>query len=344
MVKIHEDVQSVAGLEKSPLDVDSDRLFTSKQSADNKGDNRSIKKVSELPEPELDLVDEARALLKKEFEQNEDAARIYSRAHYDELMDSSSPYTCWRYLLQRDKDVQEAVELMKLTLAWRQENRVDTMEAGDMVKDFWLRAPIGFTGKTRNGNDLVYAIGKNYRKPDGSVKQAIRDFIAYLLFDWDRRHRHDMEQFELVFDVTDTGFRNIDLDFAAWLVSIRDFAPARVKAIYFVGMPFLIRPLIRMIISWLPERFSRIVFCGTYDELVRANIDDECIPEEIGGKSDSRWRLAPIESKWAHELDYPDANEMFEKICKAVNFNTSQEYLDRLYRMQQEHERGLRIN
>uniref|UniRef100_A0A6G1SD63 Motile sperm domain-containing protein 2 n=1 Tax=Aceria tosichella TaxID=561515 RepID=A0A6G1SD63_9ACAR len=303
---------------------------------------KSAAKSDALPEADVGLVEQVHALLKSEYEKDpEEFETIYSMAHYEELMNPDSPNTCWRYLLQRDSNVEMAFELIKSTLAWRKSNRIDEMTAEEMVKDFWLRAPIGLTGKTRNGNDLIYAIGKNFRKPDSTVKQAIRDFIAYLIFNWDRQHIHDLDQLELVFDVTDTGIRNIDLDFAFWLVSIRDFVPARIKAIYFVGIPFLIRPMIKLIISWLPERFRRIAYCGTYDELVRANIDDDCIPEEIGGKADSKWRLAPVNTKWAHEHDSPNAGEIFEKICKACNFNTSQEHLDKLYKMQLDYERSL---
>lgn len=303
--------------------------------------NRLADKVEDATsEADLSRVEELRSLLKKEYDDHDDFEGTYSKYHYDELMDPSSPNTCWRYLLHCDQDIEAAFELAKANLAWRKENRIDTIVAEDMMKDFWLRAPIGFTGKTKSGNDLVYAIGKNFRKPDVTVRQAIRDFICYVMFDWDRKHKHDLEQYEVVFDVSDTGLRNIDLDFSFWLVSVRDVTPARCKAIYFVGIPFLIRPVIKLIISWLPERFRRIAYCGTYDQLVRANIDDESIPEEIGGKADNKWRLAPIGSKWAHEHDSPEASEIFEKICKACNFNTSQEYLDRMYKMQLDYEKA----
>lgn len=351
MVKIYEDQTARPAPNVGPHLIESAAAFSVKamngltngpNSPSLKGNgSQAVKRNNDLPGPNLDLVRELRDRLRAEWEASAAPAEIYSEAHYEDIMSPSSACTCWRYLLQRDRDPDSALELAKATLAWRKQNRIDELTARDMIKDFFLRAPIGLTGKTRSGNDLFYAIGKNFRKPDASIKQKIRDFIGFILFNWDRRHRDDLEQFEIVFDVSDTGFRNIDLEFSQWLVSIRDFVPARVKAIYFVGIPFLIRPVIRLIISWLPERFRRIAYCGTYDELVRANVDEEFIPEEIGGKSDSKWRLAPVDSKWIYEVEDTEENsrEMFEKICKACNFNTSQELLDKLYQMQRDHDR-----
>ena len=292
-----------------------------------------------LPEPDLGLVAEVRQLVKAEWDKDpEGSEAIYSKYHYDEIMEAGAPFTCWRYLLHMEQDVKAAAQLIQATMKWRKENRIDELEPKDLFKDVWLRAPIGIVGKAKNGLDIAYAIGKNYRKPDPMVKQTVRDFIGYLLFEWDRKHRYDLEQFIAVFDVSETGFSNLDVDFAKWLISIRDFAPSRVKAIYVVGIPFIVRPLIKLFISWLPERYRRITHCGTFDELVSKNIDKDNLPVEVGGSAPDTWRLAPPEAIWAEQAQTDDNKKLYDKICECSSFNTTQEKLDELYKMQRDYE------
>lgn len=305
----------------------------------NKEPLESNRGPHELAAPDMELVVKAREALRCEFlNKIDELSQLYSMEHYDELMEADAPYTCWRYILYCQRNVTQAVDLMRKTLIWRKENRIDVMQPRELMKDFWLRAPMGFTGKTNDGHDLIYVVGKNYKKPDGSIQQRIREFVAFLLFEWDRKHRYDLEQMTLVFDVSDTGFRNFDLSFSAWLTEISDYIPARVHAVNIVGIPYLMRPMVRMIVSWLPERFRRITYCGSFDELVAKNIDQHSIPVEVGGKAPDTWRLAPVDSSWCHESDLPNSDKVFEKICQCCSFNTSQEHLDKLYQMQRDYE------
>lgn len=282
-----------------------------------------------------ELVAQTRSLLREAHEAADHDT--YARAHYERIMDQKAPMTCWRYLLHCQRDPKDAVDLMKRALVWRQQNNVDQLGPKVLPKDLFLKAPAGWTGKSREGHEVVYIIGKNYRKPDPSMKWIIRNFITFALRRFDDVHKDDLEQFIAVFDVTDTTFSNMDLDFVAWLISVRDFFPRRFLAINIVGIPFLLRPIIKLVISWLPENYKQITHCGTWDDLVGANIDLDQLPYEVGGTADDRWRLAPPGSPWASETeDYTP--EVMSQLEKSICFNIPKERLDKIIQMQLDHD------
>lgn len=222
----------------------------------------------------------------------------YSVWHYNELMDPNNPFTCWRYLLHTHKQLDDCVRLMLATLEWRHQYSIDPcMNNSQMIKEFWHMTPVVCCGKDKTGNSVYCIVGRHYRKPDPMLKDIIRQFILNLLFEWDRYHSRDLQKCTIIFDVSQTGYQNIDLDFMSWMVSIRDFLPARIANIYVIGIPFLIRPIVRLIISWLPENFRKILQCGTWQELVLANIEPSELPEELGGTRPDE-RIAPPNAPW----------------------------------------------
>lgn len=286
--------------------------------------------------PNLELIRQVRCALKIEFE-NE--GENFSEVHYKQIMDEESPLTCWRYLVHLKKNPEEAVDLIKRALIWRKQNQVDHLSNEQSIKEFWHYSPIAFTGVTKDGqHQVLYTIGKNYRKPDSSIRQIIKRFCMNLLFGFDNEHLHNMRKFVVVFDVSETGIRNIDLDFMQWLVSISDFIPARIHQIYVVGIPLIVRPLIRLIISWLPDRFGSIVHCGSYEQLVLANIDLDNLPTEVGGTRDESYRLAPIDAPWQADSTFFSETQMNQAIEDAIGFGVSNERRDLLRSLQLEHD------
>lgn len=282
------------------------------------------------------LIKEVRNTLEELYETDGDN---FAELHYKQIMDKKSPFTCWRYLIHTNKQVNDAVELIKQTLEWRKEHDVDGLSNEQSIKEFWHYSPIAFTGVTKDGqHDVLYTIGKNYRKPDALMRPIIKRFCSNLLFGFDRKHLHDLRKFVVVFDVSDTGIRNIDLDFMKWLVGIRDFIPARIHEIYVIGIPLLVRPLIRLIISWLPEKFSNIVHCGTFEQLVLANIDLDSLPMEVGGNRDESYRLAPQEAPWQADSAIFSDSQMDRAIEETIGFSVNAERRDILHALQLEYD------
>lgn len=289
----------------------------------------------DLEVPNLELVNQVRRALNKDYPAE---GNNWAEMHYGQIMDDQSPFTCWRYLVHLNKKPEEALELIKRALVWRKQNDVDGLSNEQSVKEFWHYSPIAFTGVAKDGHEVLYTIGKNYRKPDVSIRPIIKRFCMNLLFGYDNEHLHNMRKFVVVFDVSDTGIRNIDLDFMQWLVSISDFIPARIHQIYVVGIPLIVRPLIRLIISWLPERFSNIVHCGSYEQLVLANIDLDNLPNEVGGTRDEGYRVAPLDAPWQSDSPFFSEFNMNRAIEDAIGFSVSPERREILRTLQTEHD------
>lgn len=282
----------------------------------------SNNKKNENPENknkiDLNLVDELRALMRTEFEENSDK---YAPKHYEEIMNPGSALTCWRYLSQKDSKVSDAFELMKASLAWRKENEVDDLDRSGLIKEFWHFTPITLSGKTRDGNPVLYVLGKQYRKPHAQLKDFIPKFCGNILFGWDREHDLDLERLHVIFDVTDTGYRNIDLDFMTWLIAIKDFLPARWHQFSVVGIPYIVRPLIYLVLSWIPENYRQITHLGSFDKLVSEAIDADNLPVEVGGTRDENYKLAPRDAPWASESPMFSTKEMLKHVEDCIQMN-----------------------
>lgn len=290
-----------------------------------------------------ELVAKARDLLRKECEALEDFELTHCQVHYDELMNDEPAASCWRYIIYNDLNSEKSVEVMKKALVWRKENKVADLDDKMFVKEFWHWAPIGFTGKSKEGHDVMFVVGSQYKKPDQVFRQTIRNFVTHMIWKWDRIHRKDLSQMVLVFDTTNTGLSNIDLDFTAWLATLVDYLPARIAAVYVVGIPFIVRPLIKLIISWLPERFRRLIHCGSFDELVRGNMDDNTIPVDVGGTCDESYRISPIEAPWLEESPIANDTRLMKAIKDSICFNISEDRLETVRQLQIDHENMARF-
>lgn len=266
----------------------------------------------------------------------------YSKWHYDELMDEKNPYTCWRYIQHTRKSIDDCICLMLAALEWRYHNQVDPcMNNGSMIKEFWHMTPVVRCGKDKAGNSVYCIIGRHYRKPHSMLKDTIRAFIVNLLFEWDRIYTQSFQKLTIIFDVSNTGYQNIDLDYMSWMVSIRDFLPSRIANIYVIGIPFLIRPIVRLIISWLPENFRNILQCGSWQELVLSNIDENELPIELGGSRPDE-RLAPPDAPWWCESELFEKDKI-EAIEWCIGFSCDQETRDKRRQMQLEFEASLAL-
>lgn len=296
-----------------------------------------------LSEDKIDseLVGKLRQLIKEECDGKEEK---YSARHYEDLMDESSMHTCWRYLVHCNLDLKETFDLVKSSLAWRKENQAcEQLGPNEVAKEFWLLAPLIMSGKTRDGDEILYVVGKNYRRPGAPLRNSIRRFTTRILFDFDQKHARDFQQLMVIFDVSNTGFRNFDLDFMAWVVSIRDFVPARFSQIQVLGIPFLVRPLVRLIISWLPEKFSRLVSCGTFEQLVAPQVEPNQLPVELDKSTveHETYRLAPVDVPWAADSPIYSDESMQKALEDSVGFCFSKERRERLIQMQLDYESKL---
>lgn len=317
---------------------------TNLKSTEDQGSEQSswITKSSHDHPINFDLVSDVRERVRSMLENSDSLDGRYSKQYYDEIMNQEPPYTCWRFIVHCSNNPDSAVSTIKEALLFHHKNQLDDLDPSKFAKEFWHLTPIVKCGRDKAGNQVLYIVGKQYRKPDSRIKDLVRRFTLLVLFQWDRQNRDSMAQITLIFDSSDTGFQNVDLDFMAWLISVRDFLPLRLGNVYVLGIPLLLRPLIRLIIGWLPEYYRKAVRCGSYDELVRPNIDESELPTEVGGTFTGRHRLAPPEAKWMLELEEFSDKKFIDMLDWAIGYGKSPELREERRRLQIEYEEELK--
>lgn len=315
--------------------ITGNECFRSKADAKSQEENNQI---------DMELVRRVREKLRAEYESNKD--QYAGSNHYLEIMDPKSAHTCWRFLNEKAGNVDEALELMKKAIVWRLESEADQeIDYTKMaVKEFFHMAPSKFSGSDKDGRDVLYVVGRDYHKPDAIFRKYVIRFFQNQFIEWDRKNRYNLNQLVVVFDATDTGYRSMDLELMSWLIGVIDYLPSRIHQIYVVGVNFIIRPIVRLIISWCPAKLSSRVLCGTFEELVEQNIDPENYPDRVGGSAPDTIHLAPIETPWLEQSTELNNPKMIDRIEYCIGFYMPQERRNELKAMQIEYEQNNKHN
>lgn len=101
-------------------------------------------------------------------------------------------------------------------------------------------------------------------------------------------------------------------------VTIKDHWPSRVETLYVVGLPLLIQPVLRLILSWMPKEWQNLIKIGSVDQLLLGRVDKEELPWCYGGLKDATCRLAPTGTKWAREMEMFQDEKTMEHFRKVV--------------------------
>lgn len=122
-------------------------------------------------------------------------------------------------------------------------------------------------------------------------------------------------------------------------VSMMNYWPSRIYAVYVIGVPFILRPVVRMIISWLAEEWRSRVFCGTSEELLLPNIDTQQLPGYLKGSMDERvCRMAPIEARWAKDMKEFQDSQSMKHLEHFLGFYLTSEQKEEMKLLQIEHD------
>lgn len=266
---------------------------------------------------------------------------LYDEQEFEEIMDENNKYTIWRYLRYTNNNLNDFVDLVKRNCLFRKEYEMASLNASCFPKQFWHSSPLFkvYTNEDNNSDVYLFA-GRFFRRMNNALKIKFKLFILFIVNEWNIRARMSFRQFDIVFDASDNSFRNIDLEFIGWSIKTRDLYPMRCRSINCVGVPTLIKPLINLAVSWLPERFRHITKFGSYEELVKplvvkqshqasATINDRwaaVLPKCMGGDQDDElFRLAPSLNgnvKWIHEhQDFKDDPKMVKYFEESLGFH-----------------------
>ena len=127
-----------------------------------------------------------------------------------------------------------------------------------------------------------------------------KKFIIYLFERVDREQ--DENKLTLLFDCTDGGISNVDIDLLLFIFSlIRNYYPMLLNAILVYELPWVLNYVLKLVHSWLPQNHREIINLITKKELYE-NVHLDQLPDFLSGTCEMPYKNVPKEVVSAHDL------------------------------------------
>ena len=129
-------------------------------------------------------------------------------------------WTVWRFLRTEKYNMESAFDKLDKCMRWRKEMGMNDREDRGAPKEFYECGGIFSYNWDKEGTPVIFMRIKVNLKV-AKLNKYIKEFMAYTIDRVDQRSNEN--GFAIVFDLTDAGIRNADLDLCSYLVTILRF-------------------------------------------------------------------------------------------------------------------------
>lgn len=143
-------------------------------------------------------------------------------------------------------------------------------------------------------------------------------FFAFMVDQCDKRSKS--KGFTMLYDVTGAGFSNVEMSTIKFMIGLRDRFPLSSRSILIVGLPWILMPVFKVVMSLIPPAHAAAFKLINLEELTQF-IDSSQIPTIMGGTSKVKFQVIPAKSKYCSE--FPDLSKgTATKLKKHVDSKT----------------------
>lgn len=175
---------------------------------------------------------------------------------------------------------QQVVDTIIDVLKWRKEFGINDFTAQMFPKEFF-QAGIVKTSNLRNGDIMIYVIGRRYKKID-EWSDCIIDLLLWK-FDEIECMLPEGAKVRVFVDATGCGLSQADTGLLFKGVPILiGYYPGAVSKAYFYQVPWLLKPFAQMALALLPAKFKELV-CFVESKTGIASMGEENVPDFMGG-------------------------------------------------------------
>ena len=195
-----------------------------------------------------------------------------------------------RFLLARRRNVDEAYEMMRNTMRWRQEFGLPTMKDSDFPIEFFKVGGLFAYEKDKSGNVVIYLRIRMHRKiPE--LADPIKKFLMHIVNKTDTEV--DGNGIAIVFDCSGAGYSNMDLDFLTFLITAgNSYFPVGLKYILVYELSWLLNAFRKIAMSLIPQSFIPLIKFANKDDITNY-ISLENLPDFMGGSCKTSYRRIP---------------------------------------------------
>ncbi|RWS21611.1 motile sperm domain-containing protein 2-like protein, partial [Leptotrombidium deliense] len=174
-----------------------------------------------------------------------------------------------RFAQRQDANPDKTVEMVKNTLIWRKEQKLPQICESVIPLEFYELGACFLQGTDNDGNYILHVRAK-YAIFNDKVKLAMERMFAYLLF---RVVEEAMKLptgkgWVLLADLTGISMAQYDLPEILWALKVVvNYMPAGLKSIIIYNLPWFAKPIVKVVMAFIPGEWKRIMHFVGHKEL-----------------------------------------------------------------------------
>lgn len=195
-----------------------------------------------------------------------------------------------RYLLARNRKVNDTLNMLHKTMEWRNEFGIHISEDAMFPLEFYKIGALFPYENDRKGNLVLYLRIKYHRKITEMV-EVEKHFLVHTFEKIDRITNG--QGLVILFDCQGAGYANCDVEFLQFLISCAtEHAPVGLQYIIVYKLPWVMNAFWSLARKLLPTYLAnRVRFCD--ENSIQEFIDPNNLPDFMGGTCRRNYRWIP---------------------------------------------------
>lgn len=195
-----------------------------------------------------------------------------------------------RYLLARNRNVKDTLEMLRKTMEWRNEFGIHISEDAMFPLEFYKIGALFPYEKDKKGNLVLYLRIKYHRKITEMV-EVEKHFLVHTFEKIDRVTNG--QGLVIVFDCQGAGYANCDIEFLQFLISCAtEHAPVGLQYIIVYKLPWVLNAFWSLARNLLPAYLAnRVRFCD--EKSITQLIEPNKLPDFMSGTCRRNYRWIP---------------------------------------------------
>ncbi|XP_014324367.2 motile sperm domain-containing protein 2 [Xiphophorus maculatus] len=195
------------------------------------------------------------------------------------------------YLTWRMYVVDDTLKMIDESLLWRKEFGINDVSESTIPRWMFESGAIFLHGYDREGNKLFWFKVKLHIKDAKTVVDK-KKYVAFWLEQYAKKEPG--MPLTVVFDMTESGFSNIDMDFVKYVINcFKVYYPKFLSKMIIVEMPWIMNAAWKIVKSWLgPEAIAKLKFASKAE--VHTYIGAEYLPPHLGGSDQFKYTYPPL--------------------------------------------------
>ncbi|ROL48928.1 Motile sperm domain-containing protein 2, partial [Anabarilius grahami] len=195
-------------------------------------------------------------------------------------------YLTWRHFV-----VEDTLKMIDESLQWRKEFNLNDLVESSIPRWMFESGAVYLHGYDKEGNKLFWFRVKLHVK-DAKTTLDKKRYVAF----WLERYakREPGMPLTVVFDMTESGLSNIDMDFVKYIINcFKVYYPKFLSKMIMYEMPWIMNAAWKIVKTWLgPDAISKLKFVTKSD--IQTYIDPEHLPPYMGGTDQFKYSYPPL--------------------------------------------------